>query len=753
MALFFLLTLRKIMNFMNWKNRHTPLLLLLITLVATALTGCSTSKFVPEDRYLLDAVQVRTDSKELDAAQFGQYVRQKGNSHWFSLFKIPLGTYSLAGRDSTKWLNRTLRHIGEEPVVYDSLEAARSCADLRLAMQNMGYMNSYVDFETQVRGRKLKAIYTLHPGDPYRISSFRYDIPDSAVAQVLAPVFGTGDQQVGEVFTVSSLDNLRKRIATVLNDSGFYRFHKDFVTYTADSLQGTQGVNLVCRILPYRENSSAPPKPHPRYRVRSIHYRSGDGYDLPLRRSVLAENTVVKAGEWFSASDLQRTYNNFARLGAVRYTNITFREDTLHNLDTDIRLSMRKPNTIAFQPEGTNTAGDFGAAATLTYQNRNLFRGSELLSIELRGAFEAIKGLEGYERGDYEEYGVEARFQMPRLMTPFLSRKGRRGSTASTELSVAWNLQNRPEFHRRVFSAGLKYRWPTRDGRVQYKLDVLDLSYVYMPWISATFKHDYLDSVSNRNAILRYNYEDLFIMKAGFGLTYNAGDRVIRASVETAGNLLSGFSQIFRFKQNSHCQRQLFNIAYAQYAKFDFEYTRLLRFSAHNTLALHGLLGVAWPYGNSTVLPFEKRYFSGGANSVRGWSVRELGPGKYRGRDGRIDFINQTGDMRLDLNLEYRTHLFWKFDGAAFVDAGNIWTLRSYPEQPGGQFQLDTFFKQIAVSYGLGLRLNFGYFILRLDGAMKAINPAYNDHKDHYPIFHPRWGRDFAFHFAVGMPF
>lgn len=741
------------MNFMNWKNRHTPLLLLLITLVATALTGCSTSKFVPEDRYLLDAVQVRTDSKELDAAQFGQYVRQKGNSHWFSLFKIPLGTYSLAGRDSTKWLNRTLRHIGEEPVVYDSLEAARSCADLRLAMQNMGYMNSYVDFETQVRGRKLKAIYTLHPGDPYRISSFRYDIPDSAVAQVLAPVFGTGDQQVGEVFTVSSLDNLRKRIATVLNDSGFYRFHKDFVTYTADSLQGTQGVNLVCRILPYRENSSAPPKPHPRYRVRSIHYRSGDGYDLPLRRSVLAENTVVKAGEWFSASDLQRTYNNFARLGAVRYTNITFREDNLHNLDTDIRLSMRKPNTIAFQPEGTNTAGDFGAAATLTYQNRNLFRGSELLSIELRGAFEAIKGLEGYERGDYEEYGVEARFQMPRLMTPFLSRKGRRGSTASTELSVAWNLQNRPEFHRRVFSAGLKYRWPTRDGRVQYKLDVLDLSYVYMPWISATFKHDYLDSVSNRNAILRYNYEDLFIMKAGFGLTYNAGDRVIRASVETAGNLLSGFSQIFRFKQNSHGQRQIFNIAYAQYAKFDFEYTRLLRFSAHNTLALHGLLGVAWPYGNSTVLPFEKRYFSGGANSVRGWSVRELGPGKYRGRDGRIDFINQTGDMRLDLNLEYRTHLFWKFDGAAFVDAGNIWTLRSYPEQPGGQFQLDTFFKQIAVSYGLGLRLNFGYFILRLDGAMKAINPAYDDHKDHYPIFRPRWGRDFAFHFAVGMPF
>ena len=511
------------------------------------------------------------------------------------------------------------------------------------------------------------------------------------------------------------------------------------------------------KVLPYNITPARDTILHHRYRIHEVTYqvdttRTGRPF---LRQRALREASRLEPGNIYREQDVQETYARMIRLGGVLGTNVRLypAPSDSTGLDAVVQVSQGKHNSFGVEVEGTNSAGDFGAALSASYQNRNVFRGGETFGVKLRGAFEAIKGLEGYERGDYEEYGVEARFQMPRLMTPFLSRKGRRGSTASTELSVAWNLQNRPEFHRRVFSAGLKYRWPTRDGRVQYKLDVLDLSYVYMPWISATFKHDYLDSVSNRNAILRYNYEDLFIMKAGFGLTYNAGDRVIRASVETAGNLLSGFSQIFRFKQNSHGQRQLFNIAYAQYAKFDFEYTRLLRFSAHNTLALHGLLGVAWPYGNSTVLPFEKRYFSGGANSVRGWSVRELGPGKYRGRDGRIDFINQTGDMRLDLNLEYRTHLFWKFDGAAFVDAGNIWTLRSYPEQPGGQFQLDTFFKQIAVSYGLGLRLNFGYFILRLDGAMKAINPAYDDHKDHYPIFHPRWGRDFAFHFAVGMPF
>ena len=174
----------------------------------------------------------------------------------------------------------------------------------------------------------------------------------------------------------------------------------------------------------------------------------------------------------------------------------------------------------------------------------------------------------------------------------------------------------------------------------------------------------------------------------------------------------------------------------------------------NNKMVLHLGFGIAYPYGNSSVLPFEKRYFSGGANSMRGWSVRSLGPGKYKERDGRINFINQTGDMKLDLNAEYRTHLFWKLDGAAFVDAGNVWTLRQYEIQPGGKFSFKDFPKQLAVGYGLGVRLNMGYFILRFDLGMKAINPAYEEDEDeHYPILHPRFSRDYAFHFAVGLPF
>lgn len=729
-----------------------PYIVLVIVLI---LVGCSASKFVPEEKYMLDKVEIKADKKGFDAALLEPYIRQKANSKWFSLFKIPLGTYSLAGKDTTKWINRTLQKIGEEPVLFDTLQANLTLADLRTSMQNMGYMHAAVTLDKKIKGKKLTAIYTLHPGEPYYINSVHYDIQDKNIAKILD--LDTPQNQrllKGSQFTVDKLDKERERITNILLDSGYYKFHKDFIQYSADSARNSQDINITMHLLKYRMNSDAPETEHPQYTIRKINYLNSDSITNHLREKVLEYNTIIEQGMPFNASALQKTYNNFGKLGAIKYTNITFTElpDT-NKLDCNIQVSMNKPSTLSFQPEGTNTSGDLGAAASLTYTNRNLFHGSELFSVELRGAFEAITGLEGYKDQNYQEYSVETKLTFPRFVAPFLSRDFRRRSQATSEISLSWDLQNRPEFHRRVFSAAWRYRWSAPKHNLSYRFDMLDLNYVYMPWISETFKHDYLDSVSNRNAILRYNYEDLFIMKIGFGLSYNNSKNAIRANVETAGNLLNGIAHITGFKRNDNGQFTLFNIAYAQYVKFDFDYTHLLRFDTRNMLAMHAGFGIACPYGNSDILPFEKRYFSGGANSVRGWSVRELGPGKFRGTDGRIDFINQTGDMKLDLNLEYRTFLFWKLNGAVFVDAGNIWTLRNYAEQPGGQFKFDEFYKQIAVAYGLGLRLNFDYFILRMDAGMKAINPAYETTEEHYAIFHPKFSRDFAFHFAVGLPF
>lgn len=739
------------------KTKHT----ILFAVVACLVAACSSTKFVPDKSYFLESVEVKADEKYVDAATLAPYVRQQANSRWFSLFKIPLATYTLSGKDTTKWINRTLQKIGEEPVIYDSIQAEMSKEDLRRALQNMGYMHAQVDLKTKVKGKKLKAIYTLHPGLPYVINNIDYDIRDRNIETVLRNYSKNTHKsnkrqglRAGDLFTVKLLDEERERITNILMDSGFYRFHKDYIQYEADSASNSLGVGLTLELLKYRTDNTGPGKPHPRYTIRNISYQGGaDGY-IPLRQKVLENSTAIRAGKPFCASDLQKTYNNFGRMKAVRYTDIRFRElpDTTL-LDVDINVSMDKQRSVSFRPEGTNTAGNLGAAATLTYENRNIFRGAETFSVELRSAFEAITGLEGYNDEDYEEYNVEAKLLFPRFIAPFLSRSFRRRSTATSELSLTWDLQNRPEFHRRVFSTAWRYRWATPARHTSYRLDLLDLNYVYMPWISETFKHDYLDSVSNRNAILRYNYENLFIMKTGLGVSYSDGVDVIRANVETAGNILDCFSNLIGSKKNKSGQYTFFNIAYAQYVKFDFEYTHLFRFDQHNELALHADCGIAWPYGNSKILPFEKRYFAGGANSLRGWSVRSLGPGKYRGTDGRIDFINQTGDMKLYLSAEYRTFLFWKLHGAAFLDAGNVWTLRNYAEQPGGQFKIDQFYKQIAMGYGIGLRLNFDYFILRFDMGMKAINPAYESRKEHWAVLNPDFKRDFCFHFAVGMPF
>lgn len=731
------------------------ILLVICAVIIFICTSCSTTKFVPDGKYLLTDVKIETDNKNVNTSQMEQYINQKANTKWFSLFAVPLGTYNLSGRDSTKWINRILKRLGEEPVLFDTLKAEMSRKNLGTVMQNMGYLHADVSLKTIANDKKIKVIYTLHTGKPYFIGNIEYDIYDKNIAQILdMKNENNRGLKKGMIFSINNLENERKRITNILSDSGYYKFNKDYIIYEADSTRTNDSIDVNLKLMKFRANSKSPEKDHNRYYINKVNFTSADGDKIKLRRSVLSDNLAIKEGAPFCEHDLQTTYNNFARLQAVKYTNIRFEElpDT-SLLNCNIQLSTNKPNTISFQPEGTNTAGDLGAAASLTYENRNLFHGSEMLSIQLRAAFEAITGLEGYQAEDYEEYNIEGRLMFPRFIAPFLSENFRRNSNAHSELTVSYNLQNRPEFHRRVFTAAWKYLWNAPKQNSTYRFDLIDLNYVYMPWISEKFKEDYLDDDSNRNAILRYNYEDLFIMKMGFGMTYNNGVHAIKANIETSGNILSLLSGVSKFDKNSQGQYTLFNIAFAQYVKANFDYTRLFTFDWRNSLALHFGFGIAYPYGNSKILPFEKRYFSGGANSVRGWNVRELGPGKFKGTDGRIDFINQTGDMKLDFNLEYRTALFWKFNGAFFIDAGNIWTLRSYADQPGGQFKFDEFYKQIAVSYGLGIRLNLDYFILRLDMGVKAINPAYTTTEEHYPIISPNFKRDFSLHFAVGLPF
>ncbi len=726
------------------------------------LSSCSTTRYVPEGEYLLNSVKLQQEGerrKDVNLGRLGGYVKQSPNARLFSLFRTSLATYSLSGRDTTRWVNRLLRNIGEEPVIYDSLLTLRSCRELQQQLRNEGYMQAVVTAETRKRKKKADVVYHLTPGDPFYINSLRYEIADAQIARLLDDI---GDERQrllseGMKFDVSMLDAERKRLTSLLNNRGFFRFHKEYINYEADTIRGSRGIDVTLRLEPFRRKNQ-PDTLHTQFFIRQVRYASGDPDDdrIRLRQRVLEECTYLREGEPYSGARLQNTYNRFGRLGAVKYTNISLRQvpDTCL-LDCHITLQTNKPSTISFQPEGTNTAGDLGAAVSLTYQNRNLFHGSELLSIELRGAYEAINGLEGYAtQEDFIEYSLEGRLTFPRFIVPVFGSSTSHTLDANSEVSLRYDIQNRPEFHRRVLSGGLRYKWSFMQHRARYQIDLLDLDYVFMPWISETFRREYLESENSRNAILRYNYEDLFITKIGFGFSYNNNVFALKTNVETSGNVLSLFANTTNMEKNDLGQYRLFNIAFAQYVKGDIDLTRSFQIDRNNQVVLHMGLGIAYPYGNSKMLPFEKRYFSGGANSVRGWSVRSLGPGSYQEKDGNINFINQTGDMKLDLNAEYRTHLFWKIGGAAFIDAGNIWTLRENVEQTGGKFHFESFASQIAVSYGAGIRFNFDYFILRFDLGMKAINPAYEtENEEHFPILHPRFKRDYAFHFAVGLPF
>ena len=763
----------------------------IITLILLLSASCSSTKYVPDGSFLLDDVKIHTDNKAVKPSELSLYVRQNPNAKWFSLLKTQLYVYNWSGKDSTKWVNRLFRRMGDPPVIYSEAETERTSQEMTKAVQNLGYMAASVEPIRSVDKKKLKLIYKVTTGKPYKVRSLRYDIPDAKIEEYLKRDSSSTYLSEGMDFNVNVLDSERQRITNHLLRNGYYKFNKDYISYTADTVRNTQLVDLTLHVSLFKPHESNELQPHRQYAINkvnfitdynvlqssalssvevsdSLHYKGFPIYykdKLYLRPKVLTNNLQITPGTLYNEDDVQRTYSNFGRLQALKYTNIRFFEtqqgDT-SKLNAYVMLTKSKHKSISFELEGTNSAGDLGAAAAVSFQNRNLFRGSESFMLKLRGAYEAISGLQsGYDSNDnYTEWGAEATINFPRFMFPFLSTDFKRKIRATTEFGLQYNYQMRPEFTRIVASAAWSYRWGMQRQRAQHRIDLLDFNYLYMPWIDAEFEEKYLNN--EQNYILKYNYDNRFIVRTGYSFTYNSAGQAlmnnsllgnsysIRFNFESAGNLLYLIARATNLQKNDDDEYTLLNIPFAQYVRADLDFAQNIVIDNRNSLAMHLGVGVVVPYGNATIVPFEKRYFAGGANSVRGWSVRDLGPGAFPG-DG--NFLNQSGDVKLDVSVEYRTRLFWKFRGALFVDAGNIWTLRDYKDQPGGKFDFSKFYKQIAVAYGLGLRLDLDFFVLRFDGGMKAVNPAGVGRKGRFPIANPEFGRDFAFHFAVGYPF
>lgn len=757
-------------------------------IISLLLGGCSVGKFIPEGQYLLDEVHISSDNSEIKSSEMYSYVRQKPNSKWFSLVKLPMYIYCASGKDSTKWINRFLHRIGDAPRIYDPSVAEETRLQILGAVQNKGYLSAQVSLEERKKKNKLDAYYKVSSGKPYMISSVNYNVEDYVIRGLLMNDSVKSGLKEGMRFNVNMLEEERNKIAQYLLNRGYYRFNKDYITFQADTVRGTYKIDLTMNISLSSNRGESTGSLHRQYEIRSVNYiLDGDNayaanesstvdtiqydginilYDdkLFLRPGVIASHNRIVLGKLYSNRDVMSTYSSLSRLGILKYSNIRFVEHLDNDsayLDAYVSLSKNKNKTLSFQVEGTNSAGDLGAAASVTYTHRNLFKGSETFNIKVRGAYEAVTGLEGYSNNNYTEYGVETSLEFPEFMFPFLKSDFKKSVNAKSQVSAKYNWQIRPEFERTLASAAWSYRWNSR-RRASHRLDVLDINYIYMPYRSKTFI-EYLNYMDEINPLLRYSYEDLFIVRLGYTYTYNSAgvstqqtakksSYSIRFNIEESGNLIYGFSKLIHGKPSDGESFRMGNISFAQYVKTDFDYAKNIMIDDRNAVVFHIGTGIAIPYGNSKSLPFEKLYFSGGANSVRGWSVRSLGPGGYRGASGSLDYVNHTGDIKLDMNVEYRTHLFWKLNAAAFIDAGNVWTLKNRYSDSIGQFAFNRFYKEIAVSYGLGIRFDLDFLILRFDGGMKAVNPM-GSGIERFPLIVPDFSRDFAFHFAVGYPF
>lgn len=741
------------------------------------LNSCNTTKFVPEGEYLLNKVAIKSNTNEISREALNGYLRQTPNSATLGFWKVNLHIYNISGRDST-WWNRLWRNLGSPPVIYNSALMSISRQQLELAMQNKGFFNATVSDSVVYKNKKANVFYNIQSGQPYRIRNYS---PDFNNKQLLRIASDTTHSYIrpNMLFDVDVLEKERNRIASFFRQTGHYFFTKDLLSYLADSTLNSHRIDLAIKLNDDLKNA---PEAYrnavfKRYRIRNVYFFTNNDLTVNntdsaqiapdtisignyfliskgkpfLRFNTLIINTSVVPNSFYSDFSVERTYAALNAIPAIKYIDMNFSISSAGDslLDCRINITRAKEINLSLETEATYTEGFWGVGGNISTQHKNIFGGGEVLSLRARTAVE-------WQRDVWaQEYGGRVGLQFPNFLMPFVSDQMKRRIRAKTEFSADITYQFRPqEYTMTSVSSGLKYLWNWRQSRST--LDLFDLNYVYFPDIAKGFYDKYLNS----GIYNRYNYEDHLIVRIAYSNTYSgfSAARPLRNfmsyvwNVETAGNILYAVSKIFAAPKGKNGLYNIFNIPFSQYIKGYVSVSYNQIFDAGNRIVYRAALGIATPYGNASVIPYERRFFSGGANSVRGWGENTLGPGAYQRITsyGRRDF-NQSGDIKLDLNMEVRSKMFWLLESAFFLDAGNIWTIRNYEQQKNGVFNFKKFYDQIALAYGVGLRADFSYFLLRVDLGMKLYNPAL-DRRNAWRT-KPTLRDDFAIHLAIGYPF
>lgn len=767
-----------------FKIKHLNLSLVFLSASFLFICGCNPTKRLKPDQLFLKQVKIKNDTRKIDKNEIATIIKQKPNKKILGIFRFHLGFYNLFRESSN---SKIKENIGEPPVVYDSLLMNRSVNQLNLHLKNKGYFDNEVNSSVLIKKNKVKVKYIIKAGKPYLIDSITYNIQDKEVLSKVVSKHYKSTIKKEQPIDIDKLNDERNRIKKVLRNEGYYYFNTDYVKFKVDSTIGNKKVNLTTVVL-NKENaldtgSLRPGIKHQKYLLNKIGIYLSDNfkdkniqnfdtafykgltvyYDankLKYRPRMLRHSINLKTDDLFSSDKQQDTYRHLSGLKLFKTTSVQFDDIGNQQLNANIFVTPQKTKSTSFEFIGTNSGGNLGVEMGIIHLNKNLFHGGERLTIKLRGGLEIqqlineteeTKALEANFLGVFNtlEFGPEVNLEFPRFLLPISLEKFSRRANPKTYLNYVLNFQQRPEYIRNLTTVSFGYYW----NENQYKKHFINpINYSI---IKLNLTEDFENRIlAENNPFIVNSFTDHFINSTTYTFIYTNQEinktrdfEYLRLNAEVAGNVLSTYHKLTNEPKNENNQFEVFGIQYAQFIKGDIDYRH------YNTTPLTSFvsrisLGIGKPYGNLNVLPFEKSYYGGGANDIRAWQARTLGPGSLPDSLTKSGLVNQIGELKIEGNLEYRFDLTTLFEGAVFLDAGNIWTLRADEQRPNAEINLQRFWQDVAVGVGFGLRLDFNFFLIRFDLASKLKDPASDAPKD----FQLQW-RESRLNLGIGYPF
>ena len=710
---------------------------------ALLLASCSTTRVLQDGEYRLAKNDVKVEgNRKFNSSQLEPYIKQKASQRTFFLY-----VYNWANGKGKGW-DKFVKKIGVAPVVYDASSVESSERNIATRLEYLGYFDSQVDASVRVKKRRVYVTYNVELGHQIPIREFTWDAPEGRFGEDFAADSSHITIKPGMMLSENAANAESTRSSAVMRDKGYYGFGTDYYFFEADTLGLGGQADLHMSVRDYmRSETPSDARELTPYHIDNVTVSYPGG--LKFRDNVLRNLNTIRPGDVYSETAVSNTYS---RLGALRVFNnvgieMTPKDSSL--VDCAITLSQGKLQGFKVNLEASvNSTGLFGLSPQLSYYHKNIFHGGEWLNLSFMGNFQ-FKFQKSSVHSN--EFGVSAGLSFPKFLgLPYSVFTG--PNVPRTDINLSYNYQNRPEYVRNIISASYGYNASYK--RFFYQIYPLSLSIVHLNNLDS----DFYEALAN-DPFMRNSYTDHFDFgsAANFYFTTNTDSNpqtsffYTRLSVNHAGNLLCLFNKVMKSDEDGN--HTIWNTPYSQYVRAELTIGKTWRFGRNDRQAIATRLvgGAGWAYGNSSSLPFERLFYAGGASSLRGWQTRSVGPGMSV-KDNTFSIPNQAGDMKIEANIEYRFPIVWKIEGATFVDAGNVWNLRDIvDEEHPATITGDTFLRSIAADWGLGLRVNLNFIVLRVDWGMKVHDPSLDQ-----PWLGPKgWfsKNGYAVHFGVGYPF